>query len=101
MGVKAYISNGVTFLNGKYPGWAHEINLADFDMGDPSRCVIGQLEGDYEVVETMALMVDGILRAPNECGFDVIVDDFDDLAISYAELTQAWRREIKAQRKER
>lgn len=41
------VERGVKFLNGVKPGWFEEIDLETLDLARGSRCVLGQLYGDF------------------------------------------------------
>lgn len=53
---------GAAFLDEQMPGWAERIDLAELDMGSCTRCILGQLLGDYAcAVEDLGLRGDAKL----------------------------------------
>jgi hypothetical protein len=43
----ARVARGAAWLDGERPGWAGIIRLHELSMSSCSRCVLGQLFGDY------------------------------------------------------
>jgi hypothetical protein len=41
------VARGARRLDGRNPGWEARIDVADLDLSDPCRCVVGQLYGTY------------------------------------------------------
>ena len=44
---KKQIKKGMKFLDEKVPGWEHRIDLDELDIANCTRCMLGQLFGDY------------------------------------------------------
>ena len=43
----AAVARGVRWMDKNRPGWAHDIDLRDLDMGSPTQCVLGHCFGDF------------------------------------------------------
>jgi hypothetical protein len=83
--VQERVQAGVAFLNEHQPGWSKRISLAELDLSNCDRCVLGQVFGSFEQgLETLDL---GYLLARN-LGFN------SDGA--YRKLTNAWVEAIMA-----
>lgn len=78
------LSAGVAVLDEHVMDWRDKVDAAGLDMGDPCRCVLGQVFGDFYIgIETLGVGYGN----PDRLGFDG-----DD----YPALTEAWRRELGA-----
>lgn len=71
--------------------WPRRINLTRLYLGSCTRCVLGQLFGEFET---------GV-KALNKPDFDADELGFDRQYEGYQELTEAWQQEIEELRKER
>lgn len=45
--IKERVANGAKMLDLRSPGWHKKINREELDMGSCSRCIIGQITGNY------------------------------------------------------
>jgi len=93
------VARGAALLDGKLPGWAERIDLAELELSSCYRCVLGQLFASAAAA-----------RGTGWHGYDIglqalDVDDdgpygFDrtDIDQTWAELTAEWRRTIAARR---
>lgn len=43
------VAAGAAFLDAQRPGWRDRVDATTLSMGSSSRCVLGQLFGDYHV----------------------------------------------------
>ncbi len=41
------VQRGITFLDGREPGWVDKIDLEEFQISNCTRCVLGQVFGAY------------------------------------------------------
>lgn len=86
------VERGVAWLDAQQPGWAHRIDLAEFDFSDCSSCVIGQLFGWEEGQRRLGAASRPETRIKMaEHGFDARSDDRNE---AMDELHFAWRRVI-------
>jgi hypothetical protein len=83
------VERGAAYLDEVEPEWAERVDPYALDMSQCHRCVLGQLDGDYDngltkrgLSERDALRL-GFLRWPTG---------------TWARLSQAWREAIKARR---
>jgi hypothetical protein len=86
---------GAEFLDREQPGWASHINLEELDLSSCTRCVLGQLFGDFTDA-TYEMDLD----SPESYGFD-LGDEWNAMdeagnAVKYDLLGDAWRMEIDA-----
>lgn len=80
------VERGIALLDERVPGWRDRINLDDLDMGSITKCVLGQLFGQY---------VDGLneLFGDRYTFFDGAHYGFTTIAGSFASfgaLTERW-----------
>lgn len=90
------VEAGARWLDENRPGWVDRIDLDTLDLGDPCRCVLGQLWDRYELAPLSARYEDG----DQEYG-DWIAGDrgfHREGRIGYSDLTDAWRALIVARR---
>lgn len=83
---------GAELLDTAVPGWHRVVHVATLDLGDPHRCVLGQLFGDY-MSGVRALRIPIIEDVT--LGFDMRIEE---PAERIAALTQAWLAEINSRR---
>lgn len=100
-------ARGAALLDEKNPGWADRIDLSALSMGNPDRCILGQLYGGF----LTALVA---LDMPCQCtcfGESLPENDATSLGFevgctarrssedrAYAWLENAWRDEILSRR---
>jgi hypothetical protein len=87
------VAAGAAWLDANRPGWWQRINLATLDLGDPCRCVLGQLFGDYAEAPVGARFTDTDAYVAIDQGFNNAGGEDED-----ATLTAAWRTLITARR---
>jgi hypothetical protein len=94
---------GAELLDSKIPGWADEINLDSFDIGDESGCVLGQLRGDF--FEAVDSLFSRWWRSTARVCDLACAHGFNATSVSrrgrereFSEITQAWREQIAARR---
>ena len=86
------VSAGIDFLDGRVPGWDERIDLDTLKIEHCTRCVLGQLFGDFgDGLDQLDLYHDkdvrlGFAREPGESIF------------VYRDLTAAWTAAIRARR---
>jgi len=90
MTIEERVRRGAALLDETYHRWWKYVRttVGFFDMGNPNRCVLGQLYGSFGE-GCAALRVSGF---SNEFGFDTDGED------SYAMLQELWRSTIEARR---
>lgn len=49
MSVTLRVAAGAEWLDVRWPGWAHEVDLLKLDMSSGCRCILGQTFGDYHL----------------------------------------------------
>lgn len=95
------IDRGVEWLDGERgPLWVREIHTARLNLANPSRCVLGQLYGDFHLVvgpfypvsRGRAISLGFHLRDPWFAG---------NVQANWALLTVLWRQRIEPLRQER
>lgn len=107
---KEQVRRGAAFLDEVSPGWHDRINLADFDITDCSKCVVGQLFveaadssfGDNFEFDRVLLDY-GIENYGKHYGFWAYESSnsfrsYEDDAAAWDRLGQAWRDEITSRR---
>lgn len=103
--IETRIAQGVAWLD-EYgtPGWWEDIDLSDLDMLLPTRCVLGQLYGNYSYAPLIGLSYGECDGDEQEdwydkavsCGFDIrvnVTDNPEDIEKVSAWI-QAWREAI-------
>lgn len=106
------VARGIALLDEKFPGWAEHINLALFDIQDPSYCVLSYLSywqtayrsyAEGKVLLGLPTGGDNYDREATDHGFNVDSDPSDltlprgyDMHYAFIDLTNVWRREIAA-----
>lgn len=83
-------ARGASFLDGEVPNWSHpnRIDLDALRLASCKRCVLGQLFGEYgEGVDDLGL---------SETDEDTL--GFFAVDHEWADLTEAWRAEIRKRR---
>jgi hypothetical protein len=92
------VAAGSGFLDEAYgPDWPERINLYRLNLNSCSRCILGQLEGDYAVaIEQLGITQDEAVAR----GFDVASADYHGSFGSavMADLTALWREQIEGRR---
>jgi hypothetical protein len=81
------VAAGATMLDAKEPNWFLRINIEILNIDSPSRCILGQLYGDY----FNAAREMGIAGKEESLGFCI---DWDSNELSFDDLEDAWKREI-------
>lgn len=76
------VARGAALLDGREPGWADRVDPDRLDVGLRTRCVLGQVYGNYGLGRHF-LELSG--AAARRCGFRSVADRDED-----AELTAAW-----------
>ena len=90
------VEAGVAYLNVVSPNWEKKIDLDKLDLRMKKTCIIGQLEGHYDVgIEKMGL--DGHDRKISNLGFNSLSSPRD----YFLALTSAWKNKIKELRKKK
>lgn len=79
------IELGVQLLDDKYPGWLAEIDLETLDIAIGTKCIIGQLTGDY-IHSPLIKHIN-----PLEFGFTL---SFEQLPRLNTVLTKEWKAKI-------
>lgn len=87
------VERGAALLDEKRPGWRARVDLASLDLGSCSRCVLGQLLGDYEDRVEIGLDDEGLAA---HHGFVLGIDD--NALTGYKALTEEWREYIRETR---
>lgn len=84
--------------------WPHKIDLEDFDVGDPRRCVLGQLFGSYMNGFRAVSYIDSRTLVSNRQAWDWGVKNavwpeyssgMFDVETQMIELQHLWTRRIK------
>ena len=90
------VHRGAALLDSVDATWATKIDLANFDVAYPSRCVLGQVFGGYnkglDELEPHCVTVDEQIQY----GFEEDSDHSD--ADEFDQLTKLWTKQIKARR---
>lgn len=91
--VETYVSNGILFLDERHPNWLRCINLNVLDVMHTTKCVLGQLYGNYHI-GVKRYTIHG--NQAFELGFAVrsIGLDLIDVQMRYNQLTAEWKRQI-------
>lgn len=109
------IAAGMQLLDEKMPGWADQINVGTLDLNMSSRCVLGQLMGDFFNYDVGALFgrahsftwdfEDYILTDAHGFSAGLWERDGDNSDVNspgstarYYALTNEWRAAINARR---
>lgn len=89
---EARIKAGVEFLDHHYgrENWLPAIDVTDLDMGDYSRCIVGQLENAEIITEDTGY--------DSQLGFDCTVADMQHDSLCYHTLRDEWIAAISALR---
>tara|TARA_B100002049_G_C16083708_1_gene378313 strand:+ start:1659 stop:2267 length:609 start_codon:yes stop_codon:yes gene_type:complete len=82
------ILDGADLLDKKKPGWWHKIDLEALDQRDESRCVLGQLYGNYHKGLRALALYQG----------QAVDHGFNSRIFSHAGDTDAWHALIEARR---
>jgi hypothetical protein len=81
------VAEGAAFLDVRDPEWIGKVDLERLDLGSCTRCILGQLAGDYEDgVEMFALD-----------GADTVALGFNT-TLGFDDLTAEWKRVITERR---
>lgn len=101
--LRPFVERGARLLDDRAPGWAHEVNVRELQMGRCDKCILGQVEGfRYELgVNNEPSIYDQKLDAlgisDKEYGFDVPIlprPMTNSVQGAYEALGQLWREEI-------
>ena len=84
------VARGVALLDRKLPGWDAGVDLSTLHLDSCSRCVLGQLYGDYSYAADVFDVEDN----PEDFGFDLFEGD----PFTYEDLTVEWKRVIRGRR---
>lgn len=86
------VNNGVEWLNQNCPDWLDRIDLDSLDIKDGTRCILGQLYGDY-----FSSIVNRQISGPVRRGFNVhcMDEDRDVTRIKLDMLTNTWKDKIR------
>lgn len=88
------VRRGMSWLDGRHPGWRGKIDLATLDLGDCGSCVLGQVFGYYRTDGAL-----GDLDTRISLGFTWYNADTDERqAARFRELTAIWCDEIERER---
>lgn len=90
------VTDGIDRLDAFYPEWPNEIDIDTLDMANGSRCIIGQLFGDYlDGITTLGL--DFFSEDDITHGFNLPHNEDGGvrLASEWRELTDLWIAEIR------
>jgi len=89
--VQERVVAGASFLDKNMPGWDKEINLADLNMADTRKCILGQLFYNYSVGKDRLNIT---FAESKDLGFDSIVNTNS----AYRRIEAAWIEHIKIRR---
>jgi len=105
------IDQGIAYLNEKHPGWQKKIDLKLLDLEGCTKCILGQIFGDYwkasKEVDYQRTGI-GLQNASlfsdwaSERGFSLTeeelddVDDIDQENKKWKKLTRIWKKKINA-----
>jgi hypothetical protein len=82
------VQRGLAWLEKKHgPGWEDKIDLETLDLEDVHSCVIGQVYGNYAHISRLTD------EDPEDLGFDLACDEWDDENDRYAPVLQeTWKQ---------
>jgi hypothetical protein len=84
------VAAGVAWLDAEVPDWWRDIRLDRLEMASCTRCVLGQVFGEYGDAP-----LGDLFEQPLRLGFNVsLANDFRE----FGELTAEWRRVIEERR---
>jgi hypothetical protein len=84
------VAAGAAWLDANRPGWVERIDLETLDLGDPCRCIVGQLNVQWGGLK----IADDPRWHAASLGFDTWLAE----GYEYSALTAAWRQLIIARR---
>lgn len=87
--VKRCVNDGVALLDKYMPGWEHRIDRAQLDMHSCSRCILGQLYGEYVHGLTALGLLGGLQH-----GYNLPFNPEVRATISYDDLARMWKEVI-------
>lgn len=87
--VEARVDKGVALLDQVAPGWRSNVDESILWLEDISRCVLGQVYGDYYTGTAVLSSLVPDFRA-RDYGFDIGDDDYDE-GIWFALLDEVWQ----------
>ncbi len=92
------VEAGAAFLNVVYPRWYKHMNTKILDLGDPHKCVLGELYGGYstgkdalDIEGQLVVQGNGTVTKASLLGFDTELP-----YKNYAVLTKLWVKKIKS-----
>lgn len=75
------VGSGAALLDQKRPGWYREIDLDQLEMGSDTKCVLGQLYGEYiKGRYTLTLLGKTFVY-----GFNTTLEDYKSLQLMWEE----------------
>ncbi len=95
------VSNGIKLLNEAWASWYRHINCDELNLEDCSKCILGQIHGNYNRALKMLF---GHLNPKErhkqafELGFHIEISVDVIPAYEWAELTTEWVRRIHTMR---
>lgn len=85
------ISNGIEYLDDKYPGWEHKVNLEELRLSSCDHCVLGQLGGYYAELDRISSNYDDADAWARDHGFTTKLT----FTSTFPELTEEWKTAIE------
>lgn len=103
--IEQRVARGIALLNEKGPrGWRRRVRVTQLDMGDPCRCVLGQVFGRHDdggqgyfwATEAHDSPLRGTLReGTRSSAYGFVGYDTDDIDSEHQTLTAEWRRQLR------
>ena len=94
MNLKEAVKRGAAWLDANHPGWREKINLAELEMEHCSKCILGQLFGDYDPSTLPGWETGWDNNAPQfTMGFSAFEAHSNDNR--WHELSYLWKKEIR------
>lgn len=100
--IEESVAKGIALLDTTFPEWYQDIDTFRLDMGDCSRCILGQIYNHFlHGVGILSTQTAQPLN-PNKTGFNIPewVEDGEDRHEAYDRLKNEWIKQIDKRRRQ-